>query len=155
MEYSPGFLFYKPFLSQQYLTGIWDLRLFTKTPLCRLVAIYWTKWGCKLEFVSRSIRSPKVNFLSLTIKKWQAWEDFPKMTQKWPNLGFRPITLERRDLGTSNLASWHPLGMVYLEQEQSQIFWILVIVPLLPAQRHMLLTFLMAKIFVGQYIFLP
>ena len=110
-----------------------DLRYFTETPQRRLVAIFGTKWGCKLEFGSRSIRSPKVNFLALTIKKWQAWEDFPKMTQKWPNLGFRPITLERRDLGTSNLASWHPLGMIYLEQEQSQKFWILVPVPLVPA----------------------
>ena len=62
------------------------------------------------------------------------------MTQKWPNLGFRPITLERRDLGTSNLASWHPLGLVYLEQEQSQIFWILVPVPLVPAVSLIVLT---------------
>ena len=44
-----------------------DLRYFTETPQRRLVAIFGTKWGCKLEFGSRSIRSPKVNFLALTI----------------------------------------------------------------------------------------
>ena len=121
MEYPWGFLFYKPFLAQQPVTGICDLSRNAETPQRRLVAIFGTKWGCKLEFGSRSIRSPKVNFLSLTIQKWQAWEFFSKMTQKRPNLGFRPITLERRDLGTSNLASWHPLGLVYLEQEFKKI----------------------------------
>ena len=88
------------------------LRFFTKTPLRHLVAIFGTKWGGKLKFVSRSISCQKGNFLSPTISKWQPWEKCSKKAKKWPNLGFRAITLEPRDLGTSNLASWHPLGMI-------------------------------------------
>ena len=128
MEYPWGFLFYKPFLAQQPVTGICDLSRNAETPQRRLVAIFGTKWGCKLEFGSRSIRSPKVNFLALTIKKWQAGENFPKMTRKWPNLGFRPITLEPSGLGRFYLATCDPLGSLYQAQGQSQKFWFLVIV---------------------------
>ena len=117
LEYPRGFLFYEPILSQHAVGDIQRFRFFTKTPLRRLVAIFGTKWGGKLKFVSRSISCQKGNFLSPTISKWQPWEKCSKKAKKWPNLGFRAITLEPRDLGTSNLASWHPLGMVYLKQE--------------------------------------